>query len=244
MCETGPDVPQPTRGPAASPEPHRCRAADDRRRSDGRSDWFPPAHERDRLRDRRARRAQPRGARRARPIPLAGDVEEGCRAHRLPHHDGIRAHQPAHRRRSRAARHRRAIARSIPGTDEVVNQLRGWDTDGLPARVAARDAARRRAAPELRRLEVASTRAPGFTAATMRGAEFHAADELAERVADRRRPRRAASGIVRVPLRARSGRDRPPARLAVGRVGGGAGEGGCRGPRARRRARPRHRRSS
>lgn len=70
----------------------------------------------------------------------------------------------------------------VPGTDDVLNQLRGWDTDDLPL-------SWQRATP----LTVSSGRpfsivtkreyeATGFTAATQAGAAFHGVDDLAERV--------------------------------------------------------------
>ncbi|NLP85471.1 alkaline phosphatase family protein [Microbacterium sp. CFH 90308] len=70
----------------------------------------------------------------------------------------------------------------VPGTDDVVNQLRGWDTDGLPLSF-------QRATPladslgrpffTVSRSEYAGT---GFTAVTLGGAEFHGVDDLSERV--------------------------------------------------------------
>jgi hypothetical protein len=70
----------------------------------------------------------------------------------------------------------------VPGTDDVVNQLRGWDTDGL-------DLSFQRAAPlsttlgrpffAVSRQEYEGT---GFTAATLPGAEFHGIDDLEDRV--------------------------------------------------------------
>jgi hypothetical protein len=70
----------------------------------------------------------------------------------------------------------------VPNTDDVVNQLRGWDTDGLPLSF-------QRATPLSRSLgrpffavsrgEYAGT---GFTAVTLNGAEFHGADDLEDRV--------------------------------------------------------------
>lgn len=72
----------------------------------------------------------------------------------------------------------------IPGTDEVLNQLRGWDTEGL-------DQAWQRAQPLTERFaeegrpcfvvskgEYADT---GFTDAIMRGAEFVASEDVADR---------------------------------------------------------------
>ncbi|MET0736620.1 MAG: nucleotide pyrophosphatase/phosphodiesterase family protein [Microbacterium sp.] len=71
----------------------------------------------------------------------------------------------------------------MPGTDHVVSQLRGWDTDGLPLSwqraepLTARHTERRRFA--VSKSEYAGT---GFTAAILSGAEFIAADDLTERV--------------------------------------------------------------
>ncbi|MFD4957516.1 alkaline phosphatase family protein [Microbacterium sp. NPDC058389] len=70
----------------------------------------------------------------------------------------------------------------VPGTDDVVNQLRGWDTDGLPLsfqRAAPLPTTLGRPFFAVSRREYAGT---GFTAATLGGAEFHAADDLDERV--------------------------------------------------------------
>ncbi|MDF2047658.1 nucleotide pyrophosphatase/phosphodiesterase family protein [Microbacterium sp. Kw_RZR3] len=75
----------------------------------------------------------------------------------------------------------------IPGTDVAPNQLHGWETDGLDPR------AWQRSEPLFER-EVASGRpcfvvsrpeytGTGFTAATLRGAEFVASNDLAERAA-------------------------------------------------------------
>ena len=85
----------------------------------------------------------------------------------------------------------------IPGTDDVVNQLRGWDTDGLPLEWQRADAADRRAS-ELRRVE-----------GGVRRHRVHRRDPPRCRVPRgrrprracraRRRPRRAASGILRLP---------------------------------------------
>lgn len=70
----------------------------------------------------------------------------------------------------------------IPGTDDVVNQLRGWDTDGLPR-------SWQRATPlttgerqffAVTKPEYSGT---GFTAATLEGAQFHGHESLADRVA-------------------------------------------------------------
>lgn len=67
-----------------------------------------------------------------------------------------------------------------PDTDEVLNQLRGWDTDGLPLdwqrAVPLTDG---RPSFAVSKAEYAGT---GFTAATLRGAEFHAAEQLVDRV--------------------------------------------------------------
>lgn len=70
----------------------------------------------------------------------------------------------------------------VPGTDDVVNQLRGWDTDGLPLsfqRAAPLSAALDRPFFAVSRNEYART---GFTVATLGEAEFHGADDLGERV--------------------------------------------------------------
>lgn len=70
----------------------------------------------------------------------------------------------------------------IPGTDHVVNQLRGWDTDGLPHSF-------QRATPlpqTLGRPFFTVTRpmyaGTGFTEVTLGGAQFHGAEDLDERV--------------------------------------------------------------
>lgn len=73
----------------------------------------------------------------------------------------------------------------VPGTDEVLNQLRGWDTDGLdPSFQRAQPLTERWAASGrpcfiVSEPEYAGT---GFTHATMRGAQFVAAPDIAERV--------------------------------------------------------------
>lgn len=73
----------------------------------------------------------------------------------------------------------------VPHSDEVVNQLRGWDTDGLEPSwqraepFTARFAAEGRPAFVVSKREYAGT---GFTEATMRGAEFVGSDDLLERV--------------------------------------------------------------
>jgi predicted AlkP superfamily pyrophosphatase or phosphodiesterase len=70
----------------------------------------------------------------------------------------------------------------IPGTDDVVNQLRGWDTDGLPLsfqRARPLSATLGRPFFAVSREEYAGT---GFTAATLEGAQFHGVDDLDERV--------------------------------------------------------------
>ena len=72
----------------------------------------------------------------------------------------------------------------VPDADEVINQLRGWDTDGLDASwqravpFTERFAAEGRPAFIVSKAEYAGT---GFTHATMRGAEFVAATDVAER---------------------------------------------------------------
>lgn len=69
----------------------------------------------------------------------------------------------------------------IPGTDDVLNQLRGWDTDGLPLswqRSAPLTTSSGRPFFTVTKREYAGT---GFTAATQAGAEFHGVDDLVER---------------------------------------------------------------
>ena len=72
----------------------------------------------------------------------------------------------------------------VPETDDVVNQLRGWDTDGLDPSwqraepLMATMAAAGRPCFIVSKAEYAGT---GFTFATMRGAEFVAADDVGER---------------------------------------------------------------
>lgn len=72
----------------------------------------------------------------------------------------------------------------IPEADEVVNQLRGWDTDGLDPSwqrtepITARIAAVGRPCFIVSKTEYAGT---GFTHVTMRGAEFVAAEDATER---------------------------------------------------------------
>ncbi|MET0781451.1 MAG: nucleotide pyrophosphatase/phosphodiesterase family protein [Microbacterium sp.] len=73
----------------------------------------------------------------------------------------------------------------VPETDEVVNQLRGWDTHGLDPTwqraepFTARFAAEGRPCFVVSKGEYAGT---GFTNATMRGAQFVASNDVAERV--------------------------------------------------------------
>lgn len=70
----------------------------------------------------------------------------------------------------------------VPGTDDVVNQLRGWDTDDLPLsfqRATPLSATLGRPFFAVSREEYQST---GFTVATLGDAEFHAADDLEDRV--------------------------------------------------------------
>lgn len=69
----------------------------------------------------------------------------------------------------------------VPGTDDVLNQLRGWDTDGLPLewqRSAPLSASLGRPFFVVSKREYMGT---GFTAATQAGAEFHGVDDLTER---------------------------------------------------------------
>jgi len=73
----------------------------------------------------------------------------------------------------------------VPQLDEVVNQLRGWDTDGLDLAwqraepLTERYAAAGRPCFVVSKREYADT---GFTSAIMRGAEFVAAEDVAERL--------------------------------------------------------------
>src|SRR5690606_19895722 len=70
----------------------------------------------------------------------------------------------------------------VPGTDDVVNQLRGWDTDALPLSfqlVPPLAATLDRPFFAVSSSEYAGT---GFTAVTLGGAEFHGVDGLDERV--------------------------------------------------------------
>lgn len=70
----------------------------------------------------------------------------------------------------------------IPGTDDVINQLRGWDTDGLPLewqRSPRLTETLGRPFFAVSKREYAGT---GFTAATLDGAEFFGVDDLSERV--------------------------------------------------------------
>ncbi|WP_127475004.1 alkaline phosphatase family protein [Microbacterium sulfonylureivorans] len=70
----------------------------------------------------------------------------------------------------------------IPGTDDVVNQLRGWNTDGLPLewqRSVPLSASLGRPFFVVSKREYMGT---GFTAATQAGADFHGVDDLIERV--------------------------------------------------------------
>ncbi|MCW3494577.1 alkaline phosphatase family protein [Microbacterium sp. SSM24] len=69
----------------------------------------------------------------------------------------------------------------VPGTDDVINQLRGWDTDGLPQswqRSVPLTSSSGRPFFTVTKREYAGT---GFTAATQAGAEFHGVDDLVER---------------------------------------------------------------
>lgn len=70
----------------------------------------------------------------------------------------------------------------IPGTDDVVNQLRGWDTDALPLSfqlAAPLSATLGRPFFAVSRTEYERT---GFTVATLGDAAFHGVDDLDERV--------------------------------------------------------------
>lgn len=72
----------------------------------------------------------------------------------------------------------------LPGTDAVLNQLRGYDTDGLPLSwqraqpITERQSAAGRPCFIVSKAEYAGT---GFTEAIMRGAEFHSAADVSER---------------------------------------------------------------
>ena len=75
----------------------------------------------------------------------------------------------------------------IPGTDLLPNQLKGWETDGLDPEtwqreepLMQRESRRGRPCFVVSRPEYVGT---GFTEATLRGAEFFSAVDLAERVA-------------------------------------------------------------
>ncbi|MFE1663395.1 alkaline phosphatase family protein [Microbacterium sp. P02] len=74
----------------------------------------------------------------------------------------------------------------VPGTDDVPNQLKGWETDGLSPTtwqrctpIMEREAARGRPCFVVSRAEYLGS---GFTEATLRGATFRVADDLIERV--------------------------------------------------------------
>jgi hypothetical protein len=80
----------------------------------------------------------------------------------------------------------------VPATDDVVNQLRGWDAGHLPPgwQRATPSSAGERPFFAVSKSEYAGT---GFTAATLGGAEFHGEDDLTQRV------RTAAALASRVP---------------------------------------------
>lgn len=70
----------------------------------------------------------------------------------------------------------------VPGTDDVVNQLRGWETDGLPLsfqRAEPLSGALGRPFFAVSRNEYART---GFSSATLGDVQFHGADGLDDRV--------------------------------------------------------------
>jgi hypothetical protein len=72
----------------------------------------------------------------------------------------------------------------VPETGKVLNQLRGWDTDGLDQSFQRAEPFTERLAAEGRPCFVVSKgeyAGTGFTNATMRGAEFVAAADVAER---------------------------------------------------------------
>lgn len=70
----------------------------------------------------------------------------------------------------------------IPGTDDVVNQLRGWDTDGLPLEFQRATPLATSLARPFFVVTKSEYRDTGFTAATQAGAEFIGVDDLTERV--------------------------------------------------------------
>ena len=70
----------------------------------------------------------------------------------------------------------------VPGTDDVVNQLRGWDTDGLPLEFQRATPLATSLARPFFVVTKSEYRGTGFTAATQAGAEFIGVDDLTERV--------------------------------------------------------------
>lgn len=71
----------------------------------------------------------------------------------------------------------------VPGTDEVLNQLRGWDNEGLPRtfqRATPLASSLGRPFFAVSKREYAGT---GFTDVTLGDAQFHGAEDLVERVA-------------------------------------------------------------
>ena len=252
VCETGPDVPQPTRGPAAARSltrvvPELIAALD------GRSDWFAPATQRRRVRGRRARRPQPRRPRRTRPLPRRRRREEGHRAHGLPVDDGRRADDLCSPATDPGVHGIVGYRVRIPGTDDVVEPAaaagRPTDSTRAPGSAPSRSSSASRCGRPcfvVSRREYAGS---GFTEATLRGAELRVADDLAERVRARRRPRGAASGRSRVSYAPELD---TAATDAAGSptMGRRPGDGGCRGPlalaalgrrhRGGRHGRPRH----
>jgi hypothetical protein len=70
----------------------------------------------------------------------------------------------------------------VPGTDDVLNQLRGWDTDGLPLEWQRAMPLTTSLARPFFVVTKSEYRGTGFTAATQAGSEFVGVDDLTERV--------------------------------------------------------------
>lgn len=70
----------------------------------------------------------------------------------------------------------------VPGTDDIVNQLRGWDTDGLPLSFQRSRPLSETLGRPFFAVSKNEYRGTGFTAVTLGDAEFHGADDLDERV--------------------------------------------------------------
>ena len=131
---------------------------------------------------------------------LSQPVEEGHRPHRLPQHDRLRTHEPAHRESSRAARHRR-LPRADPGhrrgrepAPRLGHRRTARSTGSARPRYERRD--RASSCPSPSTPAPASPRPP-------RAAPSSTPPTTSPTRPDRRRPRGAASGILRVRVRAR-----------------------------------------